>query len=64
MSDDIDKAQDHIEREEQMRRKYQLTNLLEAEATGECLNCFEPVPAGHRWCNANCRNDWEKWRKK
>ena len=41
--DDLDKAQDHFEREEAMRRKYQPADVLEAEATGECLNCFEPV---------------------
>ena len=64
MSDPIDDAQDHIEREEEMRRKYQPAVGLEAEATGECLNCFEPVPVSHRWCDAECRRDWERWRKK
>lgn len=64
MSDPIDDAQDHIEREEALRRKYQPPVGLEAEPTGECLNCFEPVPVSHRWCNAECRQDWEKWRDK
>jgi hypothetical protein len=60
MSDPIDDAQNHIEREEEMRRKYQPPVGLEAEPTGECLNCFEPVPVSHRWCNKECYIDWQK----
>lgn len=63
MADDIDRAQDHIEREEAMRRKYSNPNKLEVEATGECLNCFEPLPIGMRWCDNFCKEDWEKRRK-
>lgn len=29
------------------------------EATGFCLYCDEPVAPGLRWCNAECRNDWQ-----
>lgn len=29
-------------------------------ATGECLNCGELLPAGLRWCDADCRNDYER----
>lgn len=64
MSDEADSAQDHMEREEVLRRKYQPAARLEVEPTGECLNCFEPVPVSHRWCNAECRRDWEKWSKR
>lgn len=28
--------------------------------TGFCYNCVEPLPDGHRWCDADCRDDWEK----
>jgi hypothetical protein len=28
-------------------------------ATGFCLNCAEPLPGGRRWCDADCRDDWE-----
>lgn len=30
---------------------------------GHCLNCGPdtPLPPGHRWCDQNCRNDWEKY---
>lgn len=29
------------------------------EATGWCLFCDEPLPEGRRWCDADCRDDWE-----
>lgn len=34
-------------------------NAKDAEETGECLYCGEPLPAGRRWCNAECRSEWE-----
>ena len=64
MSDDVDLAQDHIEREEAMRRKYKATPKLEAEPTGECLNCYEPVSLDMRWCDKDCQEDWQKRRNK
>lgn len=27
---------------------------------GHCLFCEEAVPAGARWCNKDCREDWER----
>ena len=32
--------------------------------TKNCLNCGEPLPATqltapHRWCDADCRDDWQ-----
>jgi hypothetical protein len=27
--------------------------------TGFCYNCDEPLPSGLRFCNADCRDDWE-----
>lgn len=31
----------------------------QAVATGECLYCGEPVGPGRRWCDADCRDDWQ-----
>lgn len=28
--------------------------------TGCCYNCDASVPDGHRFCDADCRDDWEK----
>jgi|GEM_PF-1079367 len=33
-------------------------------ADGECHNCGETVAPGLRWCNAACRDDWEKDQKR
>ena len=62
MSDDADLAQSHMENEDMLRRKYGKKPVLEAEATGECLNCFEPLGFGLRWCNPDCQTDWQKRR--
>jgi predicted nucleic acid-binding Zn ribbon protein len=32
----------------------------EAEATGFCLACGEDVESPRRWCDADCRDMWEK----
>lgn len=29
-------------------------------ATGYCLNCEAHLAPGQRWCDAGCRDDWEK----
>lgn len=30
-------------------------------ASGRCLNCGELLPeSGSRWCDADCKFDWEK----
>lgn len=30
------------------------------QATGRCLCCGKPLANGVRWCDADCRDDWEK----
>jgi len=30
------------------------------KANGRCLYCEEPVEADARWCDVDCRDDWEK----
>lgn len=27
--------------------------------TGQCLACGSPLPGVGRWCDAECRDDWE-----
>lgn len=29
--------------------------------TGVCLNCGEPLKPGLRWCDADCRDDWQRY---
>jgi hypothetical protein len=62
MADEADLAQSHLEAEDIIRRKYTRKPALEAEPTGECLNCYEPVSLGMRWCDKDCQDDWQKRR--
>lgn len=32
------------------------------EATGVCLNCERQLPDSLRWCDAECRDEWETFR--
>lgn len=58
MADEADRSQDRLELEDELRRKYRFVVLDGPPATGNCLNCGEPLDAGKRWCNAECREDW------
>lgn len=58
MADIADKAAEHIERES--------ANLLAQRrpigpvSNGSCHSCAAPVGEGHRWCDVDCRTDWER----
>lgn len=36
----------------------------EAEETGFCLFCGEPLSEGRRWCDKVCRDLWSKERER
>ena len=59
MADDIDRTQDRIELEDAIRRKYRVTPTT-TTFTGFCANCGEPVGPQLRWCDTDCRDDWQK----
>lgn len=56
--DDIDRANDEAEQ--------RLADVLRSRrpagpvADGQCHHCDEPVASGLRWCNAQCRDGWER----
>ena len=58
MSDVIDMA---CERE-QIDRDLAIANALRSTpvlpACGQCYNCLDPLPAGLRFCDSECRNDY------
>jgi hypothetical protein len=60
MPDEIDRAQDHMEREEAFRKTYTAAPKLAYECTGFCLNCTAKVAEGERWCDVDCREDFLK----
>lgn len=55
--DESDRATAH----EELRRDIALRTRRPdgPAATGHCLNCGEPLTPGLRWCDCNCRDDWE-----
>lgn len=63
--DELDRAQKEI-----MAATAQLISSAvgrtapEVASTGYCLYCEEPLPDGRRWCDASCRDEWEKERKR
>jgi RNA polymerase-binding transcription factor DksA len=62
MSDDADMAQDQMDREQELRKKYKPRGDMEVHSIGYCLNCSEPLPMNIRWCDHECQIDWEKRR--
>lgn len=59
MADEVDKANDMQEIILAMNIKANSRPLV-IITTGKCLWCDEDVGSGMRWCDANCRDDWEK----
>jgi len=56
--DDADRAQERIEHEEALRRR--APRAPDLPYAGACYWCGEPLPAPRRWCDAACRDDWER----
>lgn len=63
MADIADLAQEHIEMELKMMKLSAQSYEEKAKPTGECLWCGEPLENDRRWCDAECRDSWEKWKK-
>lgn len=62
MADIADVANDNLESE--IKRALSLINSSEvAKANGACLYCNEPLSLPRRWCDADCRDNWEKEQK-
>lgn len=54
------------EQEEQMR-EHALAQSRKASGPapkGACLYCGERLPIPMRWCDADCRNDWQEEQRK
>jgi uncharacterized OB-fold protein len=58
MADDADNAQRHIEAE--MAGLLARRRTEAPAATGFCLNCGAVVEPPRRWCDADCRDDWQR----
>lgn len=64
MADEVDVTQERIEREIEIMRRAIAAMREEAKPIGECLWCGEVLDDGRRWCNAECRDAWELWRRR
>lgn len=58
MADDIDLAQP---RDAKMLEAQLAVRKPEGpKAKGKCYTCDAPLPMTHRWCDAQCRDDFER----
>ena len=64
MSDEVDVSNDKWDWFVSMMVSSARHRTTEAEATGECLFCSEELPEGRRWCDADCRDGWQKLKGK
>lgn len=56
---DIERDQEFEERMLSKRIKASSTAQPEAEAVGKCLNCGQRLRHKLRWCDEDCRDDWQ-----
>jgi hypothetical protein len=59
--DIIDQANDLIDQEMAARLSSRKYNTL--APTGECYNCGELVDIPRTFCDADCRDDWDRRRR-
>lgn len=60
--DDADKAEEREQRqrEEGIARARSHPSL---PPCGACYNCGELLRGDRRWCDADCRTDYERWQR-
>lgn len=58
MSDIIDLANEQAERT-LAHERLAAHQPTPPAATGVCFNCGAPLADGRRWCDADCRDDWD-----
>lgn len=67
MADQFDRASDLEELERlSLLALHEKRRAASPESTGSCLYCGEPLEGDLRWCDSECRDDWErlnKWQK-
>jgi hypothetical protein len=58
MPDEFDRVQDRMEQEEELRKKY-TPKPVEIKSIGKCFYCGASLEDGQRFCDADCRDDFE-----
>lgn len=59
MTDAIDKACEREQLDRDLAIQSARKGVSEAPVTGHCLWCNAELAQGKRWCDAECREDWE-----
>lgn len=62
MSDDIDRAQREVER--LLTEAQRVRKPAGPQPTGRCHFCDEIVVDQARWCDATCRDGWQREQKR
>ena len=57
MSDDVDRAQNEVDRATAEAMK--MRKVAGPVATGRCLYCDEILDDVQRWCDSVCRDEWQ-----
>ena len=63
MADEADMASHHEELMRDLAMKRAANHAPDLPATGACHWCDALVPAGARFCDKDCLNDWERARR-
>lgn len=64
MPDEIDNAQDHIERTMAAAIEAQRSKKDEIPPCGKCYNCGEPLDSElFKFCDTSCRDDFQRREK-
>lgn len=64
MADIADKANDFVELTDALSLREVQSKKPDAEFTGECLLCGEPLDRPKRWCSVEHRDRWDLERKR
>jgi hypothetical protein len=57
--DEIDRAQERTDQFIANALHQRALAPVLPEPTGYCFNCQEPVHVGERYCDCDCRDDWQ-----
>lgn len=60
MTDIYDQAAEREERDRERAIAAARASSAALPFVGACYNCDSIVPDGHRFCDIDCRDDWER----
>jgi hypothetical protein len=60
VADDIDRANDRAQQHLEQSIQAVRSAASSLPAIGSCYNCDEPIAETKRFCDAACRDDWQR----